>query len=101
VVSHIFQACPVWIYTQSNITSMIELICHIKPDIVATLKHGSLFCSHQSWETVNSTRVGRGGNGATGLIYRDSLSIRKVDISWKWLVARLPFYCCFKGWCIV
>ena len=23
VVRHIFQACPVWIYTQSNITSMI------------------------------------------------------------------------------
>jgi hypothetical protein len=24
VARHIFQACPVWIYTQSNITSMIE-----------------------------------------------------------------------------
>jgi hypothetical protein len=23
VVRHIFQACPVWIYTQRNITSMI------------------------------------------------------------------------------
>jgi hypothetical protein len=23
VVRHIFQACPVWIYTQSNITSII------------------------------------------------------------------------------
>jgi hypothetical protein len=23
VVRHIFQGCPVWIYTQSNITSMI------------------------------------------------------------------------------
>jgi hypothetical protein len=23
VVKHIFQACPVWIYTQSNITSII------------------------------------------------------------------------------
>jgi hypothetical protein len=23
VVMHIFQACPVWIYTQSNITSII------------------------------------------------------------------------------
>jgi hypothetical protein len=23
VVRHIFQACPVWIYTQSNITSMV------------------------------------------------------------------------------
>jgi hypothetical protein len=24
VVRHIFQACPVWIYTQSNITSIIS-----------------------------------------------------------------------------
>ena len=24
VVRHIFQACPVWIYTQSNITSIID-----------------------------------------------------------------------------
>jgi hypothetical protein len=23
VARHIFQACPVWIYTQSNITSML------------------------------------------------------------------------------
>jgi hypothetical protein len=23
VVRHIFQSCPVWIYTQSNITSML------------------------------------------------------------------------------
>jgi hypothetical protein len=26
VVRHIFQACPVWIYTQSNITSNIYII---------------------------------------------------------------------------
>jgi hypothetical protein len=26
VVRHIFQACPVWIYTQSNITSIIKKI---------------------------------------------------------------------------
>jgi hypothetical protein len=26
VVSHIFQACPVWIYTQSNITSIIIIM---------------------------------------------------------------------------
>jgi hypothetical protein len=26
VVRHIFQACPVWIYTQSNITS-IHIYC--------------------------------------------------------------------------
>jgi hypothetical protein len=26
VVRHIFQACPVWIYTQSNITSIIGLV---------------------------------------------------------------------------
>jgi hypothetical protein len=25
VVRHIFQACPVWIYTQSNITSIIYI----------------------------------------------------------------------------
>jgi hypothetical protein len=25
VVRHIFQACPVWIYTQSNITSVTRL----------------------------------------------------------------------------
>jgi hypothetical protein len=24
VVRHIFQACPVWIYTQSNITSIVS-----------------------------------------------------------------------------
>jgi hypothetical protein len=24
VVRHIFQACPVWIYTQSNITTIIN-----------------------------------------------------------------------------
>jgi hypothetical protein len=24
MVRHIFQACPVWIYTQSNITSIIH-----------------------------------------------------------------------------
>ena len=27
VVRHIFQACPVWIYTQSNITSINVLQC--------------------------------------------------------------------------
>ena len=27
VVRHIFQACPVWIYTQSSITSSILYIC--------------------------------------------------------------------------
>ena len=27
VVRHIFQACPVWIYTQSNITSITVFIC--------------------------------------------------------------------------
>jgi hypothetical protein len=27
VVRHIFQACPVWIYTQSNITSIISCVC--------------------------------------------------------------------------
>jgi hypothetical protein len=27
VVGHIFQACPVWIYTQSNITSIIVTSC--------------------------------------------------------------------------
>jgi hypothetical protein len=26
VVRHIFQACPVWIYTQSNITSITPII---------------------------------------------------------------------------
>ena len=26
VVRHIFQACPVWIYTQSNITSRIYIV---------------------------------------------------------------------------
>jgi hypothetical protein len=26
VVRHIFEACPVWIYTQSNITSIIPLL---------------------------------------------------------------------------
>ena len=26
VVRHIFQACPVWIYTQSNITSIIFIM---------------------------------------------------------------------------
>jgi hypothetical protein len=26
VVRHIFQACPVWIYTQSNITSIIVFV---------------------------------------------------------------------------
>jgi hypothetical protein len=25
VARHIFQACPVWIYTQSNITNMVKL----------------------------------------------------------------------------
>jgi hypothetical protein len=28
VVRHIFQACPVWIYTQSNITSIIFTRVH-------------------------------------------------------------------------
>jgi hypothetical protein len=28
VVRHIFQACPVWIYTQSNITSIIFTWVH-------------------------------------------------------------------------
>jgi hypothetical protein len=32
VVRHIFQACPVWIYTQSNITSIIY-ISHIQNKI--------------------------------------------------------------------
>jgi hypothetical protein len=27
VARHIFQACPVWIYTQSNITSIIKNMC--------------------------------------------------------------------------
>jgi hypothetical protein len=26
VVRHIFQACPVWIYTQSNITNIMNFI---------------------------------------------------------------------------
>jgi hypothetical protein len=26
VARHIFQACPVWIYTQSNITSFIRFL---------------------------------------------------------------------------
>jgi hypothetical protein len=26
MVRHIFQACPVWIYTQSNITSIITSV---------------------------------------------------------------------------
>ena len=26
VVRHVFQACPVWIYTQSNITSIIYYV---------------------------------------------------------------------------
>jgi hypothetical protein len=30
VVRHIFQACPVWIYTQSNITSIILLLDILK-----------------------------------------------------------------------
>jgi hypothetical protein len=34
VVRHIFQACPVWIYTQSNITS-------IKPILVASHLKGT------------------------------------------------------------
>jgi hypothetical protein len=28
VVRHIFQACPVWIYTQGNITSIIFILIH-------------------------------------------------------------------------
>jgi hypothetical protein len=28
VVRHIFQACPVWIYTQSNITNIIFTWVH-------------------------------------------------------------------------
>jgi hypothetical protein len=32
VVRHIFQACPVWIYTQSNITSIIfTWVAYIAP----------------------------------------------------------------------
>jgi hypothetical protein len=26
---HIFQACPVWIYTQSNITSILDCTCFL------------------------------------------------------------------------
>ena len=39
VVRHIFQACPVWIYTQSNITSRIVVYPFIIEDnfIVNTL----------------------------------------------------------------
>jgi hypothetical protein len=36
VVRHIFQACPVWIYTQSNITSII-LNNIVTPDSGSTI----------------------------------------------------------------
>ena len=43
VVRHIFQACPVWIYTQSNITSIIYTIEII--DIECVLDHDSRIMS--------------------------------------------------------
>jgi hypothetical protein len=42
VVRHIFQACPVWIYTQSNITSIIStrllqvVIKQLVPNLLTT-----------------------------------------------------------------
>jgi hypothetical protein len=30
VVRHIFQACPVWIYTQSNITNIMLKLLNIR-----------------------------------------------------------------------
>jgi hypothetical protein len=39
VVRHIFQACPVWIYTQSNITSNLLHLLHMgKPSVVRRLR---------------------------------------------------------------
>jgi hypothetical protein len=33
VVRHIFQACPVWIYTQSNITSVFKVVSKLRDQV--------------------------------------------------------------------
>jgi hypothetical protein len=42
VIRHIFQACPVWIYTQSNITSTIFTWVHYTNTEKSSLRAGSL-----------------------------------------------------------
>ena len=45
VVRHIFQACPVWIYTQSNITSIIYSTVDISVTVVIYLLYYLYFLS--------------------------------------------------------
>ena len=40
VARHIFQACPVWIYTQSNITSIMYFgFLGLQDDLMETMPH--------------------------------------------------------------
>jgi hypothetical protein len=51
VVRHIFQACPVWIYTQSNITSIIYIYgCKSKFKLSSLLKKVIL---HEVYRTLH------------------------------------------------
>jgi hypothetical protein len=47
VARHIFQACPVWIHTQSNITNIMKLECYKR-------RRGRLFCEATSRASFNS-----------------------------------------------
>jgi hypothetical protein len=61
VVRHIFQACPVWIYTQSNITSIIFTWLHYTNTEKSWLLldkidiEGTRFCSEISHTRTDQT----------------------------------------------
>jgi hypothetical protein len=61
VVRHIFQACPVWIYTQSNITSIIFTWVHYTNTEKSWLSldnidiEGTRFCSEISHTRTDKT----------------------------------------------
>jgi hypothetical protein len=55
VVRHIFQACPVWIYTQSNITSIIFTWVHYTNTAKSLLTHClTLFPQNISYKNIIS-----------------------------------------------
>jgi hypothetical protein len=44
VARHIFQACPVWIYTQSNITQVITQVSYSPEYITPTEQIFVIYC---------------------------------------------------------